>query len=168
MSERVKELIKKASNTGEHVSSALFHVIEAITALAVEVDALSRGLETARGHVHAPPPTSLDSPAILIEAARALALADAIREFVDHFNGTRVNFAVGHWLVHPDRVARLACALREFESGAPPKADRTAELALRKRVGEIGQRLVSRVSSSTYSEVAKEIGELLDIGADKS
>jgi hypothetical protein len=60
-------------------------------------------------------PTPASSP-IVIDSARVLTLADAVRAFFKAYENVRPAFAAGHWLVSPTDWADLKAALAKFDA----------------------------------------------------
>lgn len=123
MSDKVKELIRSASNTGERVPSALFLAIKALEQLAAEV-------ETLQGHQHPPPPRNLEVAAAESWAAgvpiassthlmssperqAAFQLAQAVRGFLFY----KPTSGTGMLAVNYVELAALKDALEKFERG---------------------------------------------------
>ena len=118
MSERMNGIMARA-RAGQDVKWIYPELLEAVEALADEVDAL-RARVASLEPVQPPAPAPLAGyPPLRIDSARALALADAVREFLRVVGLLHLPAATlpGY---PPPPINTLRTALEKFDSGKAP------------------------------------------------
>ncbi len=117
MSARIKMMLRDAERAQELGFPSLNrHVLDMIAVLSEEIDASARGLATlteqVSAHVHLPHPLPAARIPLLIDAGRAIALADAVRAFL-----VEERRALDLQRDPTTLAGALRLALEKFESG---------------------------------------------------